>query len=176
MPKPVAPEEQTDFEGNPVGSEIEKMPSGKKPVTFNFHAGSTEMTLEDARQLSFDDFAAQSLDSTEALGTDQFGPVLDTGNKMTLVGLPFVIVKWNFYTGDIGEFVSAWVITKTDDRFIVNDGSTGIYAQLKALTDETGQDSGLVCRHGLRVSEYDYTKPDGTVGGRAKTFYIDNKL
>lgn len=132
------------------------------------------MTVADATQLSFDDIAGQSIDSTEALGTDQFGPILS--DKMVLVGLPFVIVKWNFYQGDVGEFVSAWVLTKTNDRLIMNDGSTGIYAQLRALTDATGQDSGLICRHGLRVSEYDWTKPDGTVGGRAKTFYIDNKL
>lgn len=173
MPKTVPPEEMTGFDGEPASTAVEKA-SVSRPVTFNFHGGSTEMTVADATQLSFDDIAGQSIDSTEALGTDQFGPILT--DKMVLVGLPFVILKWNFYSGDNGEFVSAWVLTKTNDRLIMNDGSTGIYAQLRALTDATGQDSGLICRHGLRVSEYDYTKPDGTPGGRARTFYIDNKL
>ena len=138
--------------------------------------------MGDLRQLSFEDMnrALGVTDSSEAIGTDQFGPILE--DKRLLLGRPFVLVHWNFYKSDKivrdgvpSEFASMWVLTSTDERYIVNDGSTGIYEQLRTLTDEKGIDSGVLCKHGLRVSEYDYTDEKG-VTTQAATFYIDTKL
>lgn len=154
-----------------------------KDVELNSAGGIiVQQPMGDLRQLSFEDMnrALGVTDSSEAIGTDQFGPILE--DKRLLVGRPFVLVHWNFYksdkiirNGEPSEFVSMWILTPTDERYIVNDGSTGIYEQLRALSDEKGIDSGVLCRHGLRVSEYDYTDDSG-VTTQAATYYIDTKL
>lgn len=136
----------------------------------------TGLTAQELRSLSIEQLvsvAGPLTEASESIGTDQFGPIL--ADKTQLVGVPFVLVHWNFYDGDMGEFVSMWVVDKDDRRFIVNDGSTGIYAQLRALTNKTGQDSMVRCPHGLRVSNYTYTDPQGKERP-AQTFYIDTKL
>jgi hypothetical protein len=110
---------------------------------------------------------------SDVIPTDQYGPVLE--DKAKLCGVPFMLVHWEFHGGDFGEFVSMWVLTLDDKRYIVNDGSTGIYQQLKETTGKHNIDSMLVCRHGLRESKYTYTGPDGKERP-ASTFYIDNRL
>lgn len=142
--------------------------------------GGQLVEAKELRQLSFSDllhqFGNQAVVASEVIETDQFGMLLDKDNKALLVKQPMIIVKWDFYPGDFGkEFVSAWVITQDDKRYILNDGSTGICDQLRELTDRTGRKTMLGCPKGLRVSEYDYTLPTGAVT-RAKTFYIDLSL
>lgn len=105
-------------------------------------------------------------------------------NKDTLIGVPCLFMEWHFYPGDFGEFVSARIATKQGEngvgRYIVNDGSTGIYQQLRDYTDRYSKHGGLVSRHGLRKSEYDTNKegvpvakgaPDAVSKG--VTYYID---
>jgi hypothetical protein len=98
--------------------------------------------------------------------------VLDTGEKHQLIGVPFVALRWAFRSGDQGNFVSIELMTVKGEKYIVNDGSTGIYKQLRQYTDTTGLQAGLACEKGLRVSEYEKTRDDGT-SYAAKTFYID---
>lgn len=96
--------------------------------------------------------------------------VLDTDSKARLVGVPLVILDWRFQIGDKGEFVSLVVVTKSNEKLIINDGSTGIRDQMKRFT---GEPRALGLRHGLRVSEYDYTDKTTKEVSRAKTYYLD---
>lgn len=107
--------------------------------------------------------------------------VLDKKDKATLVGVPFVAIQWRFNTGDMGEFVSVEIITKDKRKLILNDGSTGIYAQLKHLTEDRMRKNpalplavalcGVEANQGLRVSEFDYTDDKGNTS-KAQTYYI----
>jgi hypothetical protein len=108
--------------------------------------------------------------SGEVLG-DGFA-LLATKDKDKLVGIPVFFIGWSFHQGDQGEFVSAHVIAKSDAgdaRYILNDGGTGIYAQLKRLNDQ-GITGGLMARQGLRRS--DYTNEHGN----ATTYYISETV
>lgn len=122
---------------------------------------------------------AEIVDASEELGTGFI--LLDSKEKGQLVGKACIFLSWNFNTsddvtddaGNPTEFVSAQVVVKVNnagaiERFIVNDGSTGIYRQLRAYTDRTGRTAGLAAKRGLRRS--DYKTPDGK---DATTFYID---
>lgn len=155
----------------------------------NTRKDETESELQIAQRL-WDDQSLRSLDSfSDALAT--VGPnVLDSADEIgsgfsvledkdKLLKQTFLILEWRFnpgkYTNDTGEltdFVSATVITKANDRFILNDGSTGIAKQLRDLSDRTGQYGGLLCRNGLRVSrDYDVELPDGSTT-KGTTYYL----
>jgi hypothetical protein len=126
---------------------------------------------------SFDDAVALAVaaygeveTASEELG-DGFA-ILDKDDKGQLVKVPCMFLDWNFSLGDFGEFVSAHVISKTGAKFIVNDGSTGIYQQLRDYTNEhAGRQGGLFAPRGLRRS--DYTYDDDGKQTPATTFYID---
>ena len=130
-----------------------------------------------------------SLDSIRALLGDKVGnatdlgsgfAVLETEQKRRLIGVPLLFVFWTFNDsdkGDTGEFVSAHVVQldasgKVVGKWIVNDGSTGIYAQLHEYTERTGASQGLFVPKGLRASDYTITD-DGGREKAATTFYID---
>jgi hypothetical protein len=105
--------------------------------------------------------------------------VLETGKKRRLIDVPLLFMEWEFYKGDYGdnsEFVAARVLAKFEGgglgKYILNDGSAGIFRQLKAYTEKTGRRSGLIARNGLRVSDYEYTDDNGNTAP-ASTFYID---
>lgn len=116
-------------------------------------------------------------DALAALGGDVVSTFSESGewdvleDKAHLVGVPFVGLRWRFNAGDAGEFVSLEVITEDGRRLIINDGSTGIYRQLKRLTDETGRTTGIACKKGLRRSDYTYTDEKGE-SRPATTFYL----
>lgn len=130
-----------------------------------------KMADVELKQLTFADLADIPVsDANEALGEDQFGPILEDKGK--LVGVPLIVLAWTFNEGDMGTFTSMLILTQNDRRFIVNDGSTGICSQLQALTARTGQTGMLACPRGFTVSEYDKELPNGKVT-RAKTFYIE---
>lgn len=91
--------------------------------------------------------------------------VLDRNDKDRLVKNPFAILEWRFtksreYNSD---FVSMLIVTENGEKFIVNDGSTGICKQLRAITDErirVGRpypQQGLAVKNGLRRSDYTTT-------------------
>lgn len=93
-------------------------------------------------------------------------------NKDNLLGVEMLLVSWDFHNGDHGEFVSAKVVTRAGDKYIVNDGSSGIRDQLQGLTSSKGSYGPLFCRKGLRRSDYEYTNEDGKKTP-AKTYYLD---
>ena len=119
------------------------------------------------------------LDSADEIGSGF--KVLE--DKDELLKIPFLILEWRFnpgkYINDLGEktdFVSITLVTKHNEKYILNDGSTGIAAQLRDLTDRTGSYGGLLCRNGLRVSrDYEVRLPDGKGGEKTilgTTYYL----
>lgn len=107
--------------------------------------------------------------------------ILPTEEKNRLIKVPFVALQWRFHNGDNGEFVSVEIVTKGGEKLVVNDGSTGIRDQLKAVTDrriKRGADAvsahtNLYVSQGLRRSDYQYTDSDGKAKN-ATTYYLGN--
>jgi hypothetical protein len=95
------------------------------------------------------------------------------GNKDELIGKRFIIARTRFNEGKMGDFVSvmAFTVPNTTDeapkKIVFNDGSTGVYKQLKDYVATHDQDTAINCPKGLRVSRY--TTDDGI---EAATYYI----
>ncbi len=128
-------------------------------------------SFDDALSIAAQAFGGEIVTADRELG-DGFA-ILD--NKASLIETPLLFMEWEFYPGEYGEFVAARVVAKVGNdvaRYIVNDGSTGIYQQLRDYTDDTGRKGGLLSRKGLRRSDYEYE--DGKGNKRpATTYYID---
>ena len=79
---------------------------------------------------------------------------------------PLMVISWDFYKGENGEFVAFHGIVNSFGKFILNDGSQGgIYGQLRKTTDKRENDdpksagnrtstTGLMVARGVRL------KPD----------------
>ena len=106
--------------------------------------------------------------------------VLPTADKARLVGVPFVILSWKFSEGDNGEFVSAEIVTRANEKLIINDGSTGIRAQLKRVAlsrlergaDDASSRANLLVSKGLTVSRYQYADDKTGELRSAETYYL----
>ena len=93
-------------------------------------------------------------------------------DKRDLLGVPFIIADFRFLTGDYGEdCVAVRAMTQDNVRIVFTDGSTGIRTQLKHYQQVKHRNGGIVCPNGLRVSEYEYTDPEGKTKP-AKTYYV----
>jgi len=99
-------------------------------------------------------------------------------DKGKLIKEPFVILEHRFSQGDKGLFASLVIVVKsTNQKLIINDGSTGIRDQLLKV-DEKRTEKGIDVRipivvpNGLRVSEYDYADDKTGEVSRAKTYYL----
>lgn len=128
----------------------------------------------------------QTFDDALALITEQYGQggvisaadVLGNGfallqNKDHLVGVPFLFMKWQFHPGKYqSDFLTALVVTVNNQKYIMNDGGTGIAKQLREYTEVSGRQGGMVAPKGLTRSDYTYTDQDGEERP-ASTFYID---
>lgn len=146
----------------------------------------------------------QSFDDAVRLATERYGGVVDIseeiGNgfallnrddKLRLVGTPFIILDGSVNRGDFGFFCSLVIMTKSGDKYIVNDGSTGLARQVFEIAAARKQFGGFMVPHGLRVSEYatcnqcDRPMPEdqkecewcgfaGKQRHKAHTFYLDS--
>lgn len=89
-------------------------------------------------------------------------------DKNVLVKVPFLILDWKFITDEKSgrEYVNVLIMGVDGTKGRFNDGSTGVYAQLKQVSEQVGK-VGIECKHGLRRS--DYTK-EGV--GEATTYYL----
>lgn len=138
-------------------------------------------TFDLASVQSAKDVAALFDNSGFILGqaTDELGDGFVEIDKKQLIDVDMILLNWTFaqskeYAGN--EYVIVRAITRDDRKVFFTDGGSGVYKQLKTLTEKrTDQghpnpDKGLIC-HGLRLSEYDYTDDAGKVS-RAKTFYV----
>lgn len=84
-------------------------------------------------------------------------------DKDRLIGVPFIMLGWDFNKGSFGDFVSIEAMLSDGSRIIINDGSTGIAKQVRELTEHrqaSGHPSpfgGRMVRNGLRKSDYEVT-------------------
>lgn len=90
--------------------------------------------------------------------------ILGTGfkvaeNKDLLIGRPFLILDWHYTDGDHGVFVSLLAVTQTE-KIVINDGGSGILAQIQALESEGYSGSAIRVMRGLRKSEFWYDPND----------------
>lgn len=164
------PEVMTDRELNKAGQEV-----AQKQNIPNFDSADLANieTLDDLGAL-FERAGVEVSFAHSVLG-DGFA-ILGKDDKMSLIGKGLALIEWRFNKGDMGEFVSVRAVDISQTPFrkvILNDGSTGIYRQLRDFTDKTGIQSGLMVKNGLRVSEYTYEDPNTGVERPAKTFYLD---
>lgn len=139
--------------------------------------GKNISTEELASLASFDDalklVQAKVGEQNVGVAADEIGDgfkLLD--NKDVLSGVAIIIITWDFHQGDHGEFVSCKVMTKDGQKYIVNDGSTGIRDQLIQYSKKKGTQGGLFCEKGLRRSDYTYTDESGKESS-ASTYYLD---
>jgi len=150
-------------------------PREKRPVAYTDDVLQNITGFESAMALLAQDYS-------EPDSLDNYGSgfaILPTDEKARLVSVPMIALQWVFNTGENGEFVSAHVVTKHGERLIINDGSTGIYRQLKDVTDRRlarGVDAvrahnNLFIPHGLKRSEYSTTDAAGKAI-RGVTFYL----
>jgi hypothetical protein len=101
-------------------------------------------------------------------------------NKSLLVGVPMLIMAMSFHSsekfGTDGEFVTLHIVTEKGDKWIVNDGSTGIYAQAKRYSEKGIR--SIICRKGLTQSDYKTEVPNAKTGEletiNATTFYLSS--
>lgn len=140
---------------------------------------SDEETLAGITSLddAFKALASAGINVTEAKELGTGFQILK--EKDQLVGVPFLVLMMQFNSSDKfdkdGEFVSLHVITEKGDKWIVNDGSTGIMAQCQRYA-KAGHSAGLIFREGLTRSDYTKTV---TVDGKEKeisatTYYLSS--
>lgn len=146
------------FPGQVLESELDRIPADQL-VTKTF-------TDDDLRSLTTFDQALALTEQTHGEVVDaerELGNgfrVLDSRDKMKLVGVPILLMDWTFNDGNFGKFVSVYLASRNEDgsmgRWILNDGSTGIATMLAEYTQKTDRRGGLIVRGGLRFSEYTY--------------------
>lgn len=124
------------------------------------------LTVEELTNISDFESAMRLLQAREiSLITEMPAPgdgFLDyTQKKNELVGVPMLLVFWDFRDGDIEpdegesndgprEYVGVRAVTQDNRKVYFASGETlGVYGQLKRATEETGQTSGIVARFGL---------------------------
>lgn len=185
--------------GNRMTDTQEKTTRGKRTEVVNKQTGEVVQTssrLDDdtLRDIgSFDDALAAMRDTGEdvVLADAELGngfSIADDRVKDRLIKVPLAVLSWDFNKGEYGnpedgsdEFVSAMVVTQTGEKFVINDGSTGIRKQLQEYTKRTGRQSNMVVRNGLRKSDYFIDKETGIPVARgytgpkepAHTYYLD---
>lgn len=119
-------------------------------------------TMDEALILAQSLQGAEIADVADLLGTGF--EVLNKEEKARLEGREFFLISWSFHPGDNGMFASAIAVVFDDkggitERYIVNDGSTGIFAQLDKLSTRVHRFGNMWVRRGLKRSTYD-TCPD----------------
>lgn len=93
-------------------------------------------------------------------------------DKNLLVGVPFLVLEWKFVVDEKTnrEYVNVHIMGGDGRRARFNDGSTGVYAQLKKVSDEMGV-MGIQVKGGLRRSDYVKDMKDGSRTD-ATTYYL----
>lgn len=148
-------------------------------------AVSTGFTTEEMRQIaSFQDvqdlFAAHGItvvDAAEEIG-DGFA-LVENDQKSRFEKREMMILGWSFSEGDFkredgtkSEFVAIRFVSPEPTggfgKYVITDGGSGIYQQLREYTDRTGVVAGLYVKKGLRSSRYANEYSDDAV-----TFYLD---
>lgn len=151
-------------------------------ATFERDSINTAITFEELIA------AAEAEGLTEADLTFVGSPyeVLDGPGKAVLVDTPFFVRWWRYAIDRVTErpYVVLYLVTRDNRMFILTDGSTGIFAQLRRVTGErigaglANPNANLMAANGLRFSEYGVTaegkpaKPGDKVDSLARTYYL----
>jgi len=135
--------------------------------------------VELAEISSFDDVArlaggVENVVNVADVAGDGFAVLKD---KAKLIGVPFVIVSAAEYESSEVKgktFTSLHVLTRTGEKYIVNDGSTGIHQTVQQMraSNEGNVPLPMYVPNGLRRSQYEYTDDKGQVKN-ATTYYLD---
>lgn len=144
------------------------------------------------KRISTEDMRAiQSFDDAIKLVTEQLGGTVEKsselGDGFTLqddkdffVGKACVFMMWKFSKGDYGDMATVRVLVqegRETGKYVINDGSTGIRAQLRDLEKRDPNIKMIVAPRGLRRSDFKYTGVDEQTGEvtekPAHTYYID---
>lgn len=161
------PESEEEMEARASGEWEEKQ--DKKPRNSDAY-DITELrgisSFAEAQRLATEKFGTIDDASTE-IGSGF--TVVNNKEKDRLLGVAFVILSMDFNIGDMGGFVSFVAVTEDNRKVIVNDGSSGIYAQLEEWNLRTNKGGGLFVKGGLRKSEY--PNPNGE--GQSTTYYLN---
>ena len=148
-----------------------------------------ELSVLDSFEAAIQLFAEKGLSVDSVTDYGHGFSLLTTGEKTNLVGKPMILVEWTFNDsskfadadGVAAEFVSVFAILKTGQKVIFNDGSTGIAAQLKGVTEKRVREGhksptqGLIVPMGLVASTYPYTDDKGRTS-EATTYYLSESL
>lgn len=137
-------------------------------------------SAEDLRSIDFNSAVQLAQDTygvAVAVVSDVLGDgfaLVKTEDKGRLEGVPLLVLAYNFSEGEQGEFVTMRIVTKNDDKLIVNDGSTGLCQQMRDWDKQNGGNPrALFVPNGFRRSDYEYTDPATGRKRPATTFYLD---
>jgi hypothetical protein len=127
----------------------------------------------DLKEISTFRDAVTTLWSMQVLTDEQcdqlsgFG-LLPGNRKADLVGVPFLIIQFEFKSGkNESSFVECQIITTNDERHTLRDSSRGIHEQLQTILREriaSGHPNpkyGVYVRKGLTYRDNPYTSPTG---------------
>lgn len=127
------------------------------------------------KDVTFGDVLQGLTDAGDIVDGREFGTgyaVLGKDEKGRLAGVPFIIQDWTMNEGDFGSFVSLTILTQSNERLILNDGSTGIAKQMEEIS-ASGNTKAIYVKKGLRRSDYEYTDPKDGSKKPATTYYLD---
>ena len=160
---------------------VPTLPADKRPELVGldnapalFDEGALAQVTDFATAMSAVEAAVGTVEDISSYGNGF--SVVDS--KHSLVGVPFVVLQWRFNEGTFGTFVSAAIVTEDGRKLVLNDGSTGIRAQFEMVTakrtknGEAATQAGLICRNGLRASDYTYKDATSGKDVPATTFYL----
>lgn len=93
-------------------------------------------------------------------------------DKSVFVGKPFLILDWRFIVDEKTnrEYVNVLVMGPNGDKARFNDGSVGVYQQIKSIHEAHGK-IGVQVKGGLRQSNYVKELEDGSRSD-ATTYYL----
>jgi len=127
----------------------------------------------DLKEISTFNQAVTKLWALEVLSDEQYAQLTGFGllpgnRKQELVGVPFLIIQFEFKTGkNESSFVECPIITTNDERYILRDSSRGIHEQLRQIMQDriaSGHPKptyGVYVRKGLTFRDNPYTSPSG---------------
>lgn len=125
-------------------------------------------SFEDALALAQEKMG-DTINAEKELGTGF--RVLNGPDKDRLLGVTFIILSMDFNEGDQGDFVSFLCVTEDGNKYVVNDGSTGIFKTLDEYRLRGGKPGALLVNGGLRKSEYE-KEVEGKMT-KAVTYYLN---
>lgn len=133
-------------------------------------------TFDDAFALMAEAYGQENLFTADQVIGNGFR-VLSRNEKDRLIGVECAFLSWRFNSGKYNdEFVSALVVTRAGEKYLLNDSGHGIYQQLHQVTESTGKQGGMLCRNGLSRSDYEYHDAELDKMMPASTYYIDQSV